>query len=215
MTLYDLEISGNCYKIRLYLSLLALHYDKVAVNTKRGEHKQPAFIALNPRGQLPVLVDDGYVAWDSSSILIYLTRMYGAERWYPLSTKECADVARWVAISQQTEITTGGLSRARSITLFGVKGNLHDCQERGRHFLRFLDSYMSERQWIALAWPTIADIACYPYIALAPQGGVSLGEYPALNAWFERISALPGYIPPPEATPANIAVACGPTGPGL
>jgi glutathione S-transferase len=177
MTLYDLEISGNCYKVRLFLSLLRISHRKIAVNTRAGEQKRPEFLALNPRGQVPVLDDYGYVVWDSASILVYLAREYGGESWYPTEPRECAEVARWVAISQQTEITVTGLSRARAITLFGVAGNLEDFRERGRHFLRFLDAYMRERTWLALERPTIADIACYPYIALAPDGGVSLEDY--------------------------------------
>ena len=212
--LYDLEISGNCYKVRLFLSLLRIPYEKVPVNTRRGDQKRPEFLALNPRGQLPVLEDDGFVVWDSASILVYLARKYAPE-WYPAEPREAAEVARWVAISQQTEITVTGLSRARSITLYGVAGNLADFQERGRHFLRFLDGYMAKRSWLALERPTIGDLACYAYIALAPDGGVSLDEYASLQRWFARISALPGYVDLPKATPENIAVASGPTGPGL
>lgn len=213
--LYDLEISGNCYKARLYLSLLGIGYEKVPVNTKAGEQKSAAFLALNPRGQVPVLDDDGFVLWDSSAILVYLARKYGGETWYPTDPRGAAEVARWVAISQQTEITTTGLSRARAITLFGVAGNLADFQERGRHFLRFLDSYLATRQWLALERPTIGDLACYPYIALAPDGGVSLGEYRNVQAWLARIRALTRYVDLPKPTPENIAVASGPTGPGL
>lgn len=215
MKLYDLEISGNCYKARLFLSLLGIRYEKVPVDTRLRENKRPEFLALNPRGQVPVLDDDGLLVWDSTSILVYLARKHGGDKWYPTVAHEAAEVARWVAISQQTEITVTGLSRARSIVLFGVPGNLADFRERGRYFLRFLEAYMKGRSWLALERPTIGDIACYPYIALAPDGGVSLDEYPALNAWFARIRTLPGYVELPLATPKNIAAASGPTGPGL
>jgi glutathione S-transferase len=212
--LYDLEISGNAYKVRLFLSLLGIAYEKVPVNTRSGEQKRPAFLALNPRGQVPVLEDDGFVVWDSASILVYLARKYAPD-WYPTEPREAAEVARWVAISQQTEITVTGLSRARAITLFGVAGNLADFQERGRHFLRFLDGHLAKRTWLALERPTLGDIACYPYIALARGGGVSLDEYASLQKWFARIRALPGYVELPKPTVENLAVASGPTGPGL
>ena len=215
MKLYDLEISGNCYKIRLFLSLLGVPYQKIAVNTKLCESKRPAFLELNPRGQLPVLDDDGFVVWDSASILVYLARKHGGDTWYPTEAREAAEVSRWLSISQQGEINMSCLARARAMTLFGAKGDLPDLQERGRHFLRFLDGYLKGRNWLALERPTIGDIACYPYVALAPDGGVSHAEYPALNAWFARIRALPGYVALPKPTPENIAVASGPTGPGL
>src|SRR3954465_4207538 len=158
--LHDLEVSGNCYKVRLFLSLLGIAYERVLVNTRRGDQKRPEFLALNPRGQVPVLEDDGFVVWDSSSILVYLARKY-APQWYPSEPREAAEVARWVAISQQTEITVTGLSRARAMTLFGVAGNLADFQERGRHFLRFLDGYLAKRQWLPAAGPPHRDIASY------------------------------------------------------
>ena len=215
MKLYDLEISGNCYKIRLFLSLLKIPYEKVPVNTKLGESKRPEFLKLNPRGQLPVLEDDGVAVWDSASILVYLARKHGGQSWYPDEAREASEVARWLGISQQGEINMGGLSRARAVTLFGVKGDLAELRERGRHFLQFLDGYMKDRRWLALDRPTIGDIACYPYIALAPDGGVPLDGYPALDKWFKRIQALPGYVALPKPTPENISKASGPTGPGL
>jgi glutathione S-transferase len=186
----------------------------VPVNTKLRENKAPAFLALHPRGQVPALDDDGFVVWDSASILVYLARKYAPE-WYPAEAREAAEVGRWLAISQQTEITATGLSRARAMRLFGVAGDLSDFQERGRHFLRFLDGYMNDREWLALGRPTIGDVACYPYIALAPDGGVSVKEYANLQRWFARVRALPGYVDLPQPTAENIAVASGPTGPGL
>jgi glutathione S-transferase len=215
MILYDLDISGNCYKIRLFLSLLNIPYRRVAVNTRLGENKTPEFLALNPRGQVPVLDDDGFIVWDSASILVYLARKHGGKTWYPTEAREASHVSRWLAISQQTEITTTGLSRARAITLFGVRGNLEDFRERGRHFLRFLDGHLRGRQWLALDRPTIADIGCYPYIALAPDGGVALDEFGNVGSWMGRIRALPGYVQLPKATREAIAEASGPTGPGL
>ncbi len=51
--------------------------------------------------------------------------------------------------------------------------------------------------WVALDHATIADIACCPYVGMAPQGEVSLDPYPAVRAWIARVKALPGYVPMP------------------
>jgi glutathione S-transferase len=72
LKLYDLERSGNCYKIRLFLSLIEIEYEKIPVNTGAGENESAEFLKLNPRGQLPVLEDDGRIIRDSSAILVYL-----------------------------------------------------------------------------------------------------------------------------------------------
>jgi glutathione S-transferase len=79
MTLYEFAPSGNCHKVRLMLSLLGLAWRSVAVNGREREQKSAAFLALNPFGQVPVLVDGTVTVCDSQSILVYLARHYGGE----------------------------------------------------------------------------------------------------------------------------------------
>lgn len=81
LKLYDLHRSGNCYKARLLLSFLRLEYEKISVNANAAENRTPEFLQLNPRGQLPVLEDDGQVLWDSTAILVYLAAKYGEGQW--------------------------------------------------------------------------------------------------------------------------------------
>lgn len=83
MKLYLAERSGNAYKARLLLSLLNIPYEKVAINLAGLERKQPEFLKLNPRGQVPVLDDDGRVIWDSTAVLVYIARRHGGETWLP------------------------------------------------------------------------------------------------------------------------------------
>jgi glutathione S-transferase len=78
--LYGHELSGNSYKVKLLLSLLALDYEWIKVDLMVGAHKQPEFLALNPFGQLPVLVDGNTVLSDAQAILVYLARQYGGDR---------------------------------------------------------------------------------------------------------------------------------------
>lgn len=71
MRLYDFELSGNCYKVRLLLGMLGLKYERVPVDSSKGETQTPAFKTLNPRGQIPVLEDGEVRLWDSLAILVY------------------------------------------------------------------------------------------------------------------------------------------------
>ena len=109
MKLYDLELSGNSYRVRLLLSLLGRKHELVTVNLMKGEHREPWFLKLNPRGQVPTLDDDGTVVWDSMAILVYLARKYGGEKWLPLDAKEMAEVMQWLAVMPST--SRGGLFR--------------------------------------------------------------------------------------------------------
>lgn len=192
MRLYDKELSGNCYKIRLMLSFLGLKYESVPIDTEKGEQKRPAFLKLNRRGQIPVLEDDDLVFWDSQAILVYLASRYSATRWYPLNPIAMSRIQQWLALSGN-EIQYG-LAKARAIKLFGRTGNIEEFKVIGRVALDVMEHQLTNNNWLALATPTIADVACYPYVKYAPQGEISLKEYVAVNAWLARFEQLPGYV---------------------
>ena len=83
LKLYDSPLSGNCHKVRMLLSMLEIDYQTVPVDIPSGQNRQPAYLAVNPLGRVPVVDDDGVVIRDSQAILIYLARKTGAEDWYP------------------------------------------------------------------------------------------------------------------------------------
>lgn len=196
MKLHDFEISGNGYRVRLFLSLLGLQADTVRVDLPAGAQRAPAFLKLNPRGQVPVLEDDGNVIWDSMAILVYLARKYGGERWLPLEAVPMAQVMQWLAVMQNE--TLYGMARARVIAKLGRPGNLEEAQTLGRKGLAVMEERLSASDWLASDHPTIADVGCLPYVAMAPDGGISLESYPAVRAWLARMAALPGYVAPPS-----------------
>lgn len=192
MKLYDMALSGNCYKIRLFCGLLGLECQTVAVNLMTGEHKQPAFLNINPRGQVPVLEDEGRLIWDSTAILIYLARKYGEPHWLPIQAEELANVMQWLALAQNELLY--GLARARAVKLFSRPWDLPQCQELGTAGLHVMETHLAGHDWLANDRVSIADIACYPYVALAPQGDIPLSDFPNIRRWLARIQSLPGYI---------------------
>ena len=191
MKLYDATLSGNAYKIRLALSLLNLEHELVAVDLAAGETRTEAFLELNPRGQSPVLVDGDVILWDSQAILVYLARRYG-EDWLPQAAPELGAVMQWMAVAENELLF--GLARARAAKVFGRPWNVPECQAYGRSGLGVLEGHLASNEWLAVGRPTIADIACYPYVALAPQGDVALDDYPNVRAWIARIQALEHYV---------------------
>jgi glutathione S-transferase len=192
MKLYDLELSGNSYRVRLLLSLLGLKHETVAMNLMKGEQREPWFLKLNPRGQVPTLDDDGTVVWDSMAILVYLARKYGGEKWLPLDAKEMAEVMQWLAVMENE--TLYGLGKARVICKFKLPGSLEDAQLLGRKGLDVLEQRLAAHQWLALERVTIADIGCFPYVALASEGEIHLDAYPSVRSWIDRIKSLPGFV---------------------
>jgi glutathione S-transferase len=169
--LYDFDRSGNCHKVRLLLSLLGLDYERITIDTTKGESLTPEFRQLNPRGQIPVLDDAGTQVWDSMAILVYLARRYGGERWLPSDALGEARVMQWLAVAENELLY--GLARARTVLLFGRPFDLEQCQREGRAGLEVMEGQLAGRAWLAAERATIADVACFPYVALAHEAGIS------------------------------------------
>lgn len=193
MKLYGHELSGNAYKIRLLLSLLGIEYQFVRVDLMKGEHKSPEYLQLNAFGQVPLLIDGETILPDSQAILVYLAGKYGNEQWLPTEPEELSRVVRWLSTTAG-EIRQG-VESARLFHLFKVKTiNIEVTNQKSAFILDQINRHLANREWLELSHPTIADIAAFPYIALAPDGKISLDEYPHILAWIERIKQLPGFV---------------------
>lgn len=194
MKLYDAELSGNCHKVRMLLSILELKYEIIPINLLELEQKAPAHIARNPLGTVPVLEDGDNIIYDSQAILIYLARKHG-EKWLPTNPGDLAKIAQWLSFA--TNEIWNGPALARAVLLFKRDVDLAQAQSLARQTLTAMDTWLDKHDWLALGRPTIADIACYPYSALAEAGEISLSPYDGIKAWFKRIEGLPGYIKMP------------------
>lgn len=193
LKLYDFGRSGNCYKIRLLLSMLQLEYERVTVDSTAGETQTPEFKQLNPRGQIPVLEDGDTLVWDSMAILVYLARRYGDENWLPTDALGEARVMQWLAVSENELLY--GLARARITVLFNLPFDLDQCHKDARSGLDVMEQRLAAHAWLAAEHPTIAEIACYPYVSLAEEGRFSLAPYPSVRAWLQRVEAMAGWVP--------------------
>lgn len=193
MKLYDLEPSGNCYKVRLFAALTGIKLELEAVDFLAGMHKQSPVIDLNPWGELPVLVDGEISLRDSHAILIYLAKRYASADWYGETAAEQAEIQQWLATSAN-EIQHGP-GAARLVDKFGYDLDKGRALGTASRVLGLLESHLSNNSWLACDRPTIADCAVMPYVALAWEGGITLHDYPAIQHWIGRIKALPGFIP--------------------
>ena len=202
LKLYDYELSGNCYKVRLLLHWLGLSYTRLAVDFHPGRaHRSPDFLAsVNPRGQLPVLQDGDFRLPDAQAILVYLASRYDPQRrWYPDDARTRGRIALWLATADELTRT---VSAARQHLAFGHPADLAGCQAGGGEVLRRLDDELAQNlahgePWLAGSHPTIADIACFPYAALAGEAGIDLIGFAALGEWIARLRHLEGFIPMP------------------
>ena len=193
MKLYSHPLSGNSHKVRLLLALMNIEYEEIVVDLLKGAHKAPEFLAMNPRGQVPVLVDGDATIYDSQAILVYLVNKYGTDdKWLPTDPVGRARVMQWLSFAAN-EVHHGPFL-ARLHFLLSVPLDLALAQDRSHAALRILDDHLAKNTWLVADRATIADIAVFPYVALAPEGKVSLDGYPNIRAWIDRMRALPGYV---------------------
>ncbi len=213
--LYDYELSGNCFKVRQLLAWLSVSYTRVPVNFYPGrEHKSAAFMDnINPLGQIPVIDDDGYLLRDAQAIMVYLASCHDpARKWYPDDPRLRGEITVWLATADEITRTA---SAARLHDALGYPFDIDACRSGARAVFRTLDDHLAERasngfRWLVGDHPTIADLACFPYAALASEGGIALDEFPALRRWIWDFRHLPGFIgmsgifvPNPALVPAQ------------
>lgn len=193
LKLHYMPPSGNSYKVRILLSLLEVPHERVLVDNKTREHKSEKFRAINPRGEVPVMEINGVFLWDSSACLVYIARTFGGDIWLPAEPLQMAQVMQWVALAGN-EIQFGLQYTRRGVLQDRwTAGNLEQGQAISRVALNALEDRLKTNDWLALGRPTIADIACFPYVETAPQAKIALEDYPAIVKWIARCKALPNW----------------------
>ncbi|MEA1652057.1 glutathione S-transferase [Nitrospirillum sp. BR 11164] len=202
LVIYGTPLSGHVHRVQLLLRMLGLPHEFVEAGA--AVRATAEFRALNPLGQIPVLVDGDVVVPDSNASLLYLAKRYDqGGTWLPEEPAAAARVQRWLSVAAG-EVRHGPAS-ARMVVLWNLQGHLPLAREISARLLPFMDQHLADRRWLAdeagaaMAHPTIADLACYSYVAHAPEGGISLDGYEHLNAWLRRVEALPAF----QAMPAS------------
>lgn len=190
ITLYGTPPSGHAHRVEVLLKLLGLPYGYVTATA--DVRQTPGFLALNPLGQIPVLQDGDTVICDSTAILIYLVEKYApGSAWLPRDAETRAEVQRWLSIAS-AEVRFGPAA-ARAVSQWNMAGNLDTAQAIAARLFGFMEGHLADRAFLAAPHPTLADLACYAYIAHAPEGGIDLTPYPHIRAWLSRVAAIPGF----------------------
>jgi glutathione S-transferase len=202
IVLHGTPLSGHAHRVELLLLALGLPYRTEPAPA--DVRQSAAFRRLNPLGQIPVLEDGDLAFADSNAIMVYLVRRYAPDSaWLPLDPVGAAHVQRWLSIAAGEVMH--GPSIARLITQFGLNDDKARAKRIATRLLAFMEEHLAARDYLAAAQPTIADLACYSYVAHAPEGGISLKPYPAVRTWLARIEALPFFKPiPPSPLPSEL-----------
>ena len=202
-------ISGSpfSWRVHLALELKGVAYESRLLQRSTRDYKQPEYLAMNPRGKVPLLKDGDFVITESMAIVEYLDRKYPEPPLYGATPEETGRILE--SISEfESYIVPDGLKVALAVYFDRIKGNEADLHERMVRLLKELDNLEQKTgTWIVGNNISAADICCYPFVAslLRAAGKERAGEvgidtilpfdkkYPNLAAWCERIEALPGY----------------------
>ena len=194
LRLHRFSLSGHSHRAELMLSLLGLPAELVNVDLSKGEHKQPAFLAMNRFGQVPVLEDGSTTISDSNAIVVYLAERYDETgRYWPRDPARRAQVQRWLSVAAGQLAT--GPAAARRARVFNAQLDHASAVRQAHELFRVLEKELGAGPFLLGEAPTLADVALYTYTAHAPEGDVSLESYSAIRSWLERVEALPGFVP--------------------
>lgn len=192
--LYRNPKSGHSHRVELMLALLEIPYQTIDVDMANGAHKAPEFLAMNPLGQVPAINDNGVTLGDSNSILVYLVNKYDDKnQWYSSEPVNAALIQRWLSVAAG-EIAFGPAA-ARLVKVFNAGLDYETAKGKAVHILNIIDDYLAGRTTLVGDNYTIADIACYSYVAHAPEGGVSLSAYHNISRWLDGIEAQHHFVP--------------------
>lgn len=199
ITVYGMRVSGNCWKASQILRLTGHEFYWVETDTQNGDTATQAFRALNPQGEVPVVVlDDGTVLTQSNAILAHFAE---GTAWMPAPGLARTRVLQWLFWEQYSHEPYIAVAR-NLITYRGQKQaqaeRLALCAERGAKALGVMEQRLAGHDFLIDAGPSVADLALFAYTHVADEGEFELAAYPGVAAWVARVAALPGIVPLPK-----------------
>ena len=195
-TLYSMQRSGNCYKVRLALAQLRLPYRLVEVDILKGESRTPDFLAKNPDGHVPLLeVAPNRYLPESNAILWYIA---GGTPLAPEDRIDRAEALQWMFFEQHSLEPNIG---AAWFWLTLIKGGrelqhhaIENWMEKGHRALRVMETHLRTHDFFAADRYTIADVALFAYTHIAHECDFDLTTFPAVRAWLKRIAEQPDHV---------------------
>jgi len=192
LTIYGFPLSGHAHRVQLFASLAGIAHKLVNVDLAKGEQKGGAFLAINPTGQVPAVVDGENIITDSNAILVYLARKY-APSYLPDDLLAEVEIQKFLTLSAG-EIAFGPAA-ARLINVFKAPLDVDYASQTAQKVLTKLEVHLSGKDFLVGNKPSIADVSIYTYVAHAPEGGISLEPYPNVRRLLSNIESLNGFIP--------------------
>jgi glutathione S-transferase len=186
MRIYGDSISGNCLKVKWTADYLGRAYDWIETSVLKAETRTPAFLAMNPAGQVPaVILDDGRSLAQSNAIILHLAE--GSDL-IPTDAFERARMLEWLFWEQYSHEPYVAVARFQVTYLGRSPSELEPrLVERGKAALQRLDEALDGRGFLVGDRLSLADVALVAYTRVAEEGGFRLSDYRNVQAWIGRV----------------------------
>jgi len=204
MDFYTNPLSPNCRKVDSVAKQLGISLHHIQVDLVKGGTRTPEFLALNPNGKVPVLVDGDIKLWESNAIQCYVASKTDNELWPKNSLRY--DVMRW----QSWELAHFGAA-ARALIFQRVirqivgqgKPDLARCEEEEANFKRYaavLDGHLAGKRFLVDDQLTLADFCVASALTYSEQAKLPVANFGHVKRWFAALDEQPGWrasVPPP------------------
>ncbi len=197
MILHNMQMSGNCYKIRLASRQVGKPIALKDYPVNSGKTREPEFLAKNPNGRVPMLeLDDGRCLPESGAILWFLTNGTDLQ---PSDDWGKAQALQWMFFEQYSHepyiaVARFWLTEAPKEALDQKRALIPEWHTRGNAALSVMETHLTHNDWFAGGAYSLADIALYGYTHCADEGGFELSRYKAVTAWLKRVAAEPRHV---------------------
>ena len=199
MELFYGRFSGNSSRALFGLHEIGAPFTPRLVDTRTGENRRDDYLALNPMGKIPALVDGGFRLWESNAITWYAAEKHPAAGLLPESLEGRASVQRWLffqaAHVSQACLPIFRATNRRVQEFWGTRGD-PAAAEAGRkelaRWLPVLEGALSGQEWLEGRF-SLADVAHAPHLWLVVEGGFDLAPWPGVRSWLERTLARPAW----------------------
>ena len=196
MRLYSMPSSGNSYKVRLLMSLLGRDCEIVDVEYQSEALERARAEGRLPFGKAPVLeLDDGRLLPESNAILFWLGE---GTRFVPADPVLRAEMLAWMFWEQNQH--EGVIAVRAALRIYphrraqATPERMAELLDRGHQLLQVIEDRLATHDWLVGDAASLADICLYAYTHTAgSRGGFDMARFPGINAWLDRIAALPGY----------------------
>jgi len=201
MKLYTVPLSPNCRRVEATIRHLRLDVETISIDTSSGHMKSAEYLRLNPNGKAPLLVDGGFMLWESNAIMQYLADLGSAPAFFPEDARARADITRWqfwealyfnrAVMSICWETLGKPMMGQGEADEHIVASSLSEFEQ----YATVLNDHLTDKIFMMGNKLTLADfsVGSISTFALMPGSRIPLDSFPNIRNWYQRLQTVPAW----------------------